>query len=91
MESKKIKLTKIKELPDAEYPNNIQEGETREGHMTDLPKFGDRFTMAVYKKNGIKQTIGSWFSTSPVTEVVSNTKDEIVFKTLNSIYKVELI
>lgn len=79
---KLIKLQKLKELPDALHPNNIEEG--REvvlgiyGEKIPQPVIGERFTIADFNK---------WFSTSPVQEIVDNN----TFKTLNSIYHWEII
>ena len=46
---KKIKLVKIKELEDAKYKNNIEEGFEVIGEITEEPKIGDCFY--VFKQN----------------------------------------
>lgn len=76
---KKAKLTKIDELLDAEVPNNIAIGATREGFALKSPKVGEAFTLLKSK--------GSYFITSEVTEILYKRDNEIQFKTLNSIYK----
>ena len=74
----KIKLTKIKELPDAMYKLNIAEGfETTEVVLSDMfkePTVGFRFNLGA-------------FSTSPVQEILSN----VTFKTFSSIYSWEIL
>ena len=77
-----IKLTKLKELPDAFHPNNIEEGRVEifsiKDYLFKKPIVGERFTL---------MDLSHWFSTSLVQEIV----DENTFKTLNSIYKWEII
>jgi len=65
-----IKLTKLKELPYAVHPNNIEVGFEKTGKITSEPKVGDRFW------------IGQLWSTSTVVEII----DDHTFRTLNSIY-----
>ena len=76
-----IKLTKIKELPNALHSNNIEEGYETIIDINDdsfrRPAIGERFTLVGYKR---------WFSTSEVQEII----DENTFKTWNSIYKWEI-
>lgn len=72
---KNIKITKLKELPDALHPNNIQEGFEKVGIMLKEPTIGERFYVG-----------GSW-STSGVQEII----DSNTFKTYSSIYKWEVI
>lgn len=74
----KIKLTKLEELPDALYPNNIETGyetirETNKDYFRE-PCIGERFNAGT-------------LSTSPVQEIIS----ENTFRTYNSIYKWEII
>ena len=73
-----IKLTKIKELPDAVVPNNIEEGYMKILYLPEdfiiEPKVGE----ALYFHN---------YRTSVVTEILSKNS----FKTLNSIYEWEAI
>ncbi len=69
----KIKLTKLKELSDAKYPNNIAVGYEKVGDFLEYPIIGERFN------------VGMGWSTSPVTEIIHFN----VFKTYNSIYKIE--
>lgn len=70
-----IRLIKIKEIPDAMHPNNIDEGFSMDGKMWDTPKIGDCFY------------VGDNFRTSYVKEII----DENTFKTCNSIYRFEII
>lgn len=72
-----ITLVKIKELEDAKYKNNIEEGFEIIGEITEEPKIGDCFY--VFKQNNI-----TWFRTSTVMEII----DKDTFKTVNSIYKI---
>ena len=74
---KKVKLTKIEELSNAEVPNNIPINAERIGMMKDPPEVGRCFY--------IHSSISSYFRTSTVTEII----DETTFKTRNSIYKIE--
>lgn len=82
----KVRITKLQELPFAEEPHNILTGAERKGEMTDKPEVGKRFMITYYAKMGC-------FMTSRVTSIISwgeiNDKVEIVFQTLNSIYKLE--
>jgi hypothetical protein len=75
----KIKITKLKELPDALHPNNIAEGFEQTFDMDEnyfrKPTVGERFWASM-----------SW-STSGVQEII----DENTFRTYSSIYKYEII
>ena len=81
--SKRIRLTKVFELSDAIFPNNIEKGAIRVGFFTKEPTIGERF--------GITDTIQGIhfeiFSTSDVQEII----DEHTFRTYNSIYHWEYI
>jgi hypothetical protein len=72
-----IRIKKLKELPDALHPNNIEEGYERISILSDnlyrVPTVGERFW------------VGAGFSTSMVTEII----DDKTFKTLSSIYEWE--
>ena len=86
-EMKRIGLTKISELSDAEVPNNIPVGDYREGTMRAEPKVGECFWLnSVTRKNDreLFEKDGHYFRTSPVIEVM----DEHTFKTVNSVYKI---
>lgn len=72
---KKLVLKKLKELPDAQHPNNIDEGFEVTGFMTSEPIVGEPFW------------VGLRWRTSPVTEILS----ENTFKTYNSIYQWTLL
>lgn len=93
----KVKLTKVSELSDAMHPNNIPTGDTRIGYVRSellAPMIGIRYGLeSVIEKNGESQSPNHWFMTSEVTEIIeSNTFNKTIqFKTLNSIYKVEII
>lgn len=73
----KVKITKLKELEDAEYPNNIPEGFERIDYFwpgQGEPVIGERFWVGR-------------FNTSLVQEII----DAETFRTLNSVYKWEII
>ena len=74
----KVKLTKIKELPDALHPNNIEEGYETIRVVSEenfrAPTLGERFWVG-------------FFSTSGVVEII----DEKTFKTYSSIYQWEIV
>ena len=85
---KKIKLTKLREALNPTYPNNIPVRDTRIGTMNNEPKIGESFLMSyVIKKNGKPKPPGSYFITSEVTEII----DKNTFKTLNSIYQIQIL
>ncbi len=75
----KIKLKKLKELPNALNPNNIEEGFERvflmPKDMYEPPTLNERFYTSI-----------NW-STSAVQEII----DEKTFKTYSSIYEYEII
>jgi hypothetical protein len=77
----RIKLSKIKELENALYPNNIKVGKVYEGEFSHTPKVGECFFMQ-YNLSEDK-----WFRSSIVTEII----DENTFRTENSIYKFETV
>lgn len=85
---KQIKLTKLRESPDPTHPNNIPEGDWRIGTADYMPKVGTGFLLNfVTIKNGMKVQTGSFFYTSNVVEII----DDTTFRTLNSIYKIEIL
>lgn len=67
----RIKLEKLKELPDALHPNNIEVGYAIEGCFVEEPKVDECFW------------IGDFYWTSLVKEII----DENTFKTCNSVYR----
>jgi hypothetical protein len=73
-----VKITKIKELEDALYPNNIEVGfeavKSVKPEEFELPILGERFWLG-------------WWSTSNVKEII----DDNTFRTYNSIYKWEIL
>ena len=88
MEYKRVKLTKVGltgRIPDGLHPNGIEVGYIEEGYMVEPPKVGEMFLL--YPHN--KVTFGNTphFHTSLVTEVISDPE----FRTLNSLYKIEVI
>lgn len=88
MEFKRVKLTKVGltgRIPAGLHPNGIEVGYIEEGYMVEPPKVGEMFLL--YPHN--KVTFGNtpYFHTSLVTEVISDTE----FRTLNSLYKIEVI
>lgn len=72
-----IKITKLQELPDAIHPNNISVGFEKKLYLDNnvTPIKGVRFPPMCY------------WSTSIVTEII----DENTFKTLNSVYRWEVL
>jgi len=75
----KIKIKKLKELPDARHPNNIDEGFERVALM---PK-------EFFKEPTVGESffVGYSWVTSTVVEII----DEKTFKTLSSIYEWEIL
>lgn len=76
---RKVRLIKIKELEDAHRPNNIEVNFSTEGILMFEPVVGQ----SVF----INEDSKHMFATSKVTEVIN----KCVFKTLNSMYKIENI
>lgn len=91
----KIRLTKISERDDAEVPNNIPTDSYRIGYVSSKglkPKIGYAyFVDSIIQINDESVHPGHWFITSQITEIVSENDKEIIFKTLNSIYKIEIL
>lgn len=73
-----MKLVKIEELPNAEYPNNKPVGYTVIGDKISELKVGECFYIMNTKR------FNSGMRTSIVQEII----DENTFKTCNSIYKI---
>lgn len=91
---RRVRITKINELPDALYPNNIPEGQAREGFVyageSEKPKAGECFIVWGTKTVGLPERFSErvgGFRTSTVQEVISDT----VFRTYNSIYQLEFL
>ena len=86
----KVKLIKVDERPDAEVPNNICVSEYRIGYVRKEllePLIGIRYGLEhVISINGRDVASNNYFITSTVVERIS----QWVFKTMNSIYKIEL-
>lgn len=88
MEYKRVKLTKVGltgRIPDGLHPNGIEVGYIGEGYMVEPPKVGEMFLLYPHNKVAFGNT--PYFHTSLVTEVISATE----FRTLNSLYKIEVI
>lgn len=88
MEYKRVKLTKVGltgRIPDGLHPNGIEVGYIKEGYMVEPPKVGEMFLLYPHNKVTFNNT--PRFHTSLVTEVISDTE----FRTLNSLYKIEVI
>ena len=87
MSPKNITLRKLNTLEDAEYPQREKypDGTERTGLMWDFtkPKVGVIFRVMSSK-------MWSSFHTSEVKEIMSETPEKIVFKTLNSTYELEI-
>ncbi len=89
MEPKKIKLTKLYTRTDAEFPQKEKYPDNTiiEGLMWSefsKPKVGQVFRV-------LKSKLYASFQTSIVTEIVEETEDKIIFKTLNSVYELQTI
>lgn len=56
---KKVKITKISELPDALHPNNIQEGFSKVGFIEHEPIVGERFNVGSFSTSGVQEIIDS--------------------------------
>ena len=73
---------KLEKLTDDKFeglhPNGIYEGHTVLGFIISELTIGERFEIC---------GAGNFLSTSPVTEIISITPEETIFKTLNSTYK----
>jgi hypothetical protein len=78
---KNITLIKLETLDDALHPN--KEKHIKKGIMWDYsrPKVGVGFDV-------LESKMYARFTTSPVTEIISDDESGIVFKTLNSLYKI---
>lgn len=93
----KVKLTKVSEAPDPMHPNNIPTGDTRVGYVRPslvTPYVGMRYGLeSVIEKNGKSLSPNHWFLTSEVIEIIENNtfNKTIQFRTLNSIYKIEIL
>ncbi len=88
MEYKRVKLTKVGltgRIPDGLHSNGIEVGYIEEGYMVEPPKVGEMFLLYPHNKVAFGNT--PYFHTSLVTEVISATE----FRTLNSLYKIEVI
>lgn len=75
------KLTKVSELEGAQIPNNRPVNEVAEGEFIKLPTTGEYFLIMKGMLKGLK--------TSMVIDIIDESTNQIVFKTLNSIYKLE--
>lgn len=53
----KIKLTKLKELPDALHPNNIEEGFEKIGKMSQPPEVGHPFWIDNFRTSTVQNII----------------------------------
>jgi hypothetical protein len=76
--NKHVIVTKLEEVENAVVPNNKKVGYQREGKFLKQPTVGEAF----YIGDGFRS-----FRTSTVTEILS----ENIFRTLNSVYKWQLI
>lgn len=76
------KLTKLKDDRfNGKYPNFIDEGYWETGDQISELKVGQRFLI---------QGWGRYLNTSVVTEILEETEESVIFKTMNSTYKLEL-
>lgn len=80
---KKVRVVKLKELKEAQTPNNKEEGYYKEGIFGKDPKVGEEFLLYMEYGGDPKGAIPIWH-TSIVTEILSSD----TFKTMNSIYKI---
>lgn len=56
---KKVKITKLTELPDALHPNNIQEGFSKIGFIEREPTLGERFNVGQFSTSSVQEIIDS--------------------------------
>lgn len=93
----KVRLTKVSEAPDPLHANNIPTGDTRIGYVRPellTPRIGWGWGLeSVIEHNGESQSPNHWFVTSEVIEIIENNtfNKTIQFRTLNSIYKIEIL
>lgn len=91
---KTIRLTKLAENSGSLKSKHIQVGEYREGAMDHEPTVGEPFVMPfVTSKNGTNCTLGNYFITSHVIEILERNSFNGVtqFRTENSIYRIEVL
>lgn len=78
---KKVILTKLTDDKfEGLHPNYIFEGYEELGIMHKGPTVGESFVLHT----------GGFFATSGVTDIIEESDTEIIFKTLNSTYKLEI-
>lgn len=78
----KYKLTKLKDDKfNGKHPNFIDEGYWETGHQISELEVGERFLI---------QGWGRYLKTSVVTEILEETEEYVIFKTVNSTYRLEL-
>lgn len=81
LENQRIILTKLSDdVFEGKHPNGYYAGFTMLGAVLELPVIGQRYGI-------MGRHLGESFITSTVTDIVSMTDDEIIFKTNNSTYK----
>lgn len=92
MMAKLLRIKKTKELPNAEYPNNIKVGIVRESLIfsdEELFKYG--FKLPILKENYNIKHVSGWFRTSPVVKIHKWGTEFVKITTLNSVYEFTLI
>lgn len=83
VKNQRIILTKLSDdVFEGKHPNGYYAGCTRLGAVLSPPVVGEKYYV-------MGRHLGDTFQTSVVTEIVSITNDEIIFKTQNSTYKIE--
>jgi len=82
MENKKCIISKIGNVNQPVVEGNIEVGRKVKGLLTSEPTEGGK--CIVYHD-------AKCFITSKITKIVSQTDSEVVFETLNSIYKLEYV
>lgn len=88
---KLLRITKIKERPNAEHPNNIKVGTVRESLIysdEDLCKYG--FKLPRIGENYLIEHLLGWFRTSPVVKIHEWGTNFVKVTTLNSVYEFTL-
>lgn len=71
-------LEKMQTIDDAEIPNQNGDG-VREGWFFDKPTVGQGFVIYTGSRHGLR--------TSVITDILDDNIEYILFKTLNSVYK----
>lgn len=81
-----VRIVKLREAPNPEFPNNRPEGEVHYGLGEKEVTVGNRYSLLCYPFK-----FGALFTVSLVQEILHQYGNETVFRTRNSIYKVKFL